>query len=70
MSEITLHFHAKLADRLLADRVEVPRALAIVARQALRVVQASGSHIAYVPVDLSDGRGCAMSAHGGIRARS
>ena len=36
MSEITFHFHGELADRLLADRVEGPRALAIVARQALR----------------------------------
>jgi hypothetical protein len=56
--------------RLLADRVEGPRALAIVARQALRVVQASGSRIAYAPVDLPDGPGCAMSAHGGVWASS
>ena len=67
MSEITFHFHGELADRLLADRVEGPRALAIVARQALRAVQASGPRIAYAPVDLPDGRGCAMSAHGGAR---
>lgn len=67
MSEITFHFHAKLADRLLADRVEGPRALAILARQALRAVQASGPRIAYAPVGLPDGKGCAMSAHGGAR---
>ena len=67
MSDITIHLHAELADRLLADRVEGPRALAILARQALRVVQASGPRIAYAPVDLPDGPGCAMSAHGGAR---
>jgi len=64
MSDITIHLHAKLADRLLADRAHGPRALASLARQAIEVVQESGRRIAYAPVALPDGGGCAMSAHG------
>jgi len=67
MSEISIHLHADLADRLLADRVAGPRALASLARQAIEVVQASGRRIAYAPVALPGGGGCAMSAHGGAR---
>ena len=67
MSEFTLHLHADLADRLLADRVAGSRALASLARQAIEVVQASGRRIAYAPVALPDGARCAMSAHGGAR---
>jgi hypothetical protein len=36
-------------------------------RQAIRIVQACGRRIAYAPVVLSNGTGCAMSAHGGAR---
>jgi len=67
MSQITIHIHPELAEKLLADGVEGARAVAAVSRQAIRVVQACGRRIAYAPVVLPDGTSCAMSAHGGAR---
>jgi hypothetical protein len=67
MSEISIHIHPILADRLLADRDHGPRVAASLARQAIEVVQASGRRIAYAPVALPGVGGCAMSAHGGAR---
>ena len=67
MSQITIHIHPELAEKLLADGIEGARAVAAVSRQAIRVVQASGRRIAYAPVVMPDGTSCAMSAHGGLR---
>ena len=67
MSQITIHIHLELAEKLLVAGVEGARAVAAVSRQAIRVVQASGRRIAYAPVVLPDGTSCAMSAHGGAR---
>jgi len=64
MSQITIHIHPELAEKLLVDGA---RAVAAVSRQAIRVVQACGRRIAYAPVVLPDGTSCAMSAHGGAR---
>jgi hypothetical protein len=67
MSQITIHFHPVLAEKLLTDGVEGARAVAAPSRQAIRVVQASGRRIAYAPIALPNGTGCAMSAWGGAR---
>ena len=67
MSQITIHIHPELAEKLLAGGVDGARAVAAVSRQAIRVVQACGRRIAYAPVVLPDGTSCAMSAHGGAR---
>jgi hypothetical protein len=67
MSQITIHFHPELAEKLLADGVEGARAVAALSRQAIRVVQACGRRIAYAPIALPNGTGCAMSARGGGR---
>ena len=67
MSQITIHIHPELAEKLLVAGVEGARAVAAVSRQAIRVVQASGRRVAYAPVILPDGTSCAMSAHGGLR---
>jgi len=65
MSQITIHFHPDLAEKLLADGVEGARAVASLSRQAIRVIQDSGRRIAYAPIELPNGKGCAMSARGG-----
>ena len=65
MSQITIHFHPELAEKLLADGVEGARAVASLSRQAIRVIQDSGRRIAYAPIELPNGTGCAMSARGG-----
>jgi hypothetical protein len=67
MSQITIHIHPELAEKLLADGVEGARAVAALSRQAIRLVQACGRRIAYAPVVLPDGTNCAMSARGGAR---
>jgi hypothetical protein len=67
MSRITIHIHPELAEKLLADGVEGARAVAALSRQAIRVVQACGRRIAYAPIALPNGTGCAMSARGGAR---
>jgi hypothetical protein len=69
MSELTLRFHPDTASPLLASGDDGARLLAAAVRRAVRVVQADGRDIAYAPLVLGDGRGCAMSArrfHGGI----
>jgi hypothetical protein len=67
MWQITIHIHPELAEKLLAEGVDGARAVAAVSRQAMRVVQACGRRIAYAPVVLPNGTGCAMSARGGAR---
>jgi hypothetical protein len=67
MSQITIHIHPELAEKLLADGDQGARALAALSRQAIRVVQACGRRIAYAPIALPNGTGCAMSAWGGAR---
>jgi hypothetical protein len=67
MSQITIHIHTKLADRLLADGAEGAQAVASLSRQAMRIVQSHGRRIAYAPVTLPTGEGCSMSARGGLR---
>jgi hypothetical protein len=67
MSQITIHIHPKLADRLLADGSDGAHAVATLSRQAMRIVQSHGRRIAYAPVLLPTGEGCSMSARGGIR---
>ncbi len=67
MSQITIHIHPQLAEALLADGVDGARALGAVSRQAIHIVQACGRRIAYAPVILPNGKGCAMSARGGAR---
>lgn len=67
MSQITIHIHEKLAAKLLAEGAEGAKAAASLSRQAIRVVQACGRRIAYAPVLMPDGEGCAMSARGGLR---
>jgi hypothetical protein len=67
MSQITIHIHPELARWLLAEGKDGARAVAAISRQALRIVQVCGWHIAYAPVVLPDGTGCAMSARGGMR---
>jgi hypothetical protein len=47
MSQITIHIHTKLADRLLADGAEGALAVASLSRQAMRIVQSHGRRIAY-----------------------
>jgi hypothetical protein len=39
MSEITIHFHPKLAEEVFADGVSGARAFAALSRQAIRIVQ-------------------------------
>jgi hypothetical protein len=67
MSQITIHIHSELAERLLADGVEGARAVAALSRQAISVVQSCGRRIAYAPVVVPNVGSCAMSAHGGAR---
>jgi hypothetical protein len=67
MSQITIHIHPELAERLLADGVDGARAVDALSRQAISVVQACGRRIAYAPVVLPNGTSCAMSARGGAR---
>jgi hypothetical protein len=67
MSQITIHIHPQLAEKLPADGVDGAGAIAALSRQAIRVVQACGRRIAYAPVVLPNGTGCAMSARGGAR---
>jgi hypothetical protein len=67
MSQITIHIHPELAEKLLADGVDGARAVAALSRQTIRIVQACGRRIAYAPVVLPNGTGCAMSARGGAR---
>lgn len=67
MSQITIHIHPELARSLLAEGQDGARAVAAISRQALRIVQVCGWHIAYAPVVLQNEIGCAMSARGGIR---
>lgn len=67
MSQITVYIHPQLAEKLLADGVGGGRAAAALLRQAIRIVQVCGSRIAYAPVVLPNGAGCAMSAHAGSR---
>lgn len=67
MSQITIHIHPHLAERLLADGVEGAHAVASLSRQAIRVVQSCGRRIAYAPILLPNGQGCSMSARGGAR---
>ena len=67
MSQITIHIHPQLAEKVLADGVDGARAVADLSRQAIRVVQACGRRIAYAPIVLPNGTGCAMSARGGAR---
>jgi hypothetical protein len=67
MSEITIRFHPKLADRFLSDGNAGPQAVASLARQAVRVVQGCGRRITYAPLMLPEGAGCAMSCRGGSR---
>lgn len=66
MSQITIHIHPELAQAILADGAEGARAVAALSRQAIRIVQACGRRIAYAPVVLPNGGGCAMSARGGV----
>ena len=61
----SIHIHHEFAEKLLADGVEGARAVAALSRQAIRVVQACG--LAYAPIALPNGTGCAMSARGGAR---
>jgi hypothetical protein len=65
MSQITIHIHPQLAEKLLADGVD--GAGAIAALSPIRVVQACGRRIAYAPVVLPNWAGCAMNARGGAR---
>ena len=65
MSQITIHFHPELAEKLLADGDAGARAVAALSRQAMRVVQSCGRRIAYAPIALPNGMGCAMSTRGG-----
>jgi|SRR6516165_3610318 hypothetical protein len=65
MSQITIHIHPQLAQSLLAAGPDGARALGTVSQQAARIVQAFGWHIAYAPVRLPNGSGCAMSVRGG-----
>ena len=67
MSQITIHFHPQLSEKLLADGVDGAHAIASLSRQAIRVVQACGRRIAYAPVILPNGEGCSMSARGSAR---
>ena len=67
MSQITIHIHSELAERLLAGGVEGARAVAALSRQAISVVQSSGRRIAYAPVIVPNVGSCAMSARGGAR---
>jgi hypothetical protein len=67
MSEITIRFHPKLADRFLADQKGGAQAVALLARQAMRVIQACGRRVTYAPLMLPEGIGCAMSSRGGSR---
>jgi len=67
MSQITIHFHSQLAEKLFADGADGARGIATLSRQALRIVQVCGRRIAYAPVVLPNGTGCAMSARGGAR---
>lgn len=69
MSEFTLTFHPDTVAPLLSSGDDGARILAAAVRRAVRVVQSDGRDIAYAPVVLGDGRGCAMSARrfrGGI----
>jgi hypothetical protein len=68
MSQITIHIHPQLAEKLLADGVGGARAVATLSSQAIRVVQACGHRIAYAPVMLPNGEGCSMSARRGARS--
>jgi len=56
MSQITIHIHPELAEKLLADGVESARAVAALSRQAIRVVQARGRRMAYAPSPCPTGR--------------
>ena len=67
MSQITIHIHPALAEKLLADGDQGARAVAALSRQAIRVVQACGRRITYAPIVLPNGTSCAMSAWGGAR---
>jgi hypothetical protein len=67
MSQITIHIHPELARSLLAEGKDGAHAAAAISRQALRIVQVCGWQIAYAPVVLPNGLGCAMSARGGQR---
>ncbi len=62
MSEITIHFHPKLAEEIFAEGASGARAFAALSRHAIRIVQVCGPRIAYAPVILPNGGGCAMSA--------
>ena len=67
MSQITIHIHPELAEKLLAGGDDGARGVATLSRQAIRVVQACGRRIAYAPVILPNVGSCAMSARGGAR---
>ena len=62
MSEFTFRFHHETAAPLLASGDEGARHLAAAVRRAVLIVQSDGRDIAYAPLLLGDGRGCAMSA--------
>ena len=67
MSQITIHIHPELAERLLAGGDDGARGLASLSRQAIRVVQVCGRRIAYAPIVLPNVGSCAMSARNGAR---
>ena len=67
MPEITIRLHPDLADRILAAGPEGGAQLASLWRQAERAVRSYGRQIAYAPVVLPGGIGCAMSVRSGFR---
>ena len=61
MAQVTIHIHAETAAPLLAAGDKGVRRLSDAVRDALRLLQAGGKDVAYAPLRLADGRGCAVS---------
>jgi len=64
MSQVTIHIHPETAGPLLAAGEDGARRLAAALRRAVGVYQGHGREVAYAPILLGDGTGCAMSVRG------
>ncbi len=61
MAQVTIHIHPETAAPLLEAGEAGARELSAAVRAAVRILQAGGRDVAYAPLVLADGRGCAVS---------